>query len=105
MTPFHSTEKIGPKRSRTPEGFLVCHDVPLARTGIQEYGAHEIDDPAVTPPPGGFFRVERHEDEVFAPASVASWNGKLVTNDHPDDLLNPANAREHAVGTMLNVHR
>lgn len=105
MNLFHTTEKIGPKRGRTPEGYLVCYDVPLARVGFQEYGAHEIDDPAITAPPDGYFRVERVPDEVFHPDSIASWNGKPVTNDHPPDLLTPATTREYQVGTMINPRR
>jgi hypothetical protein len=104
-TPFHTTEKIGPKRARTPEGFLICYDVPLARTGFQEYAAHEIEDPAASPPPQGFFRVERTEGEVFSPVSIASWQGKPITNDHPPDLLTPNTCQGHSVGTMINPRR
>jgi hypothetical protein len=102
---FHTPEKIGPKRGRTPEGYLVCYDVPLARVGFQEYGEHEIDDPAISRPPDGFYRVERVPDEVFAPDSIASWNGKPVTNDHPPQLLTPATTRMYQVGTMINPRR
>ena len=28
--------------TKTPEGFLICHDVPIARTGQQEYLAGEL---------------------------------------------------------------
>lgn len=99
---FHAPEKIGPKRAKTPEGFLVCYDVPLARTGFQDYAAHEIEDAAITAPPDGYFRVERLADEVFAPTSLTSWNGKPVTNDHPPDLLTPADIAKYQVGTMIN---
>ncbi|MCI9311262.1 MAG: DUF2213 domain-containing protein, partial [Lawsonibacter sp.] len=27
---------------RTPEGYLICRDVPIARTGPQEYLAGEL---------------------------------------------------------------
>ena len=105
MNLFHAPEKIGPKRARTPEGYLVCYEVPLARVGYQQYMAHEITDPTVTDPPDGVFQVERVPDEVFAPDSIASWNGKPVTNDHPPDLLTPATTREYQVGTMINPRR
>lgn len=103
---FHTTSTLGPKRSKTPEGFLVCHDVALARTGFQRYAAHEIQDPAASPPPGGWYNVERTEDEVFTPASIASWNGKPVTNDHPPEgMLSPDTAHLFQVGTVLNPRR
>lgn len=103
---FHAPNVLGPKRSTTPEGFLVCHDVALARTGFQRYAAHEIQDPAASPPPGGWYNVERTEDEVFLPASVASWNGKPVTNDHPPEgMLSPTTTTMFQVGTVLNPRR
>lgn len=99
---FHA-EPIGPRRSRTPDGYLVLHDVPLARTGFQDYGGWEIEDHSITP--ADHYRVERTDGEVFSPESVASWHGKAVTNDHPPDLLSPANDREFRVGTMVNPRR
>lgn len=102
---FHTTEKIGPKRAKTPDGFLVCQDVPLARTGMQEYGAHEIVDAALATPPLGYYRVERTPDEVFRPESLASWHGKPVTNDHPPDLVTPRTFKTYSVGTMINPRR
>jgi hypothetical protein len=99
---FHA-EPIGEKRSRTPEGYLVCHDVPLARTGFQEYGGWEIEDPAVTP--ADKYRVERLEEHVFSPESIASWHGKAVTNDHPPALLTPETDKLYRVGTMINPRR
>ncbi len=99
---FHA-EPIGEKRSRTPEGYLVCHDVPLARTGFQEYGGWEIEDPAVTP--ADKYRVERLDEHVFSPESVASWHGKAVTNDHPPALLTPETDALYRRGTMINPRR
>ena len=28
--------------TKTPEGFLICHSVPIARTGTQEYYPREL---------------------------------------------------------------
>ena len=28
--------------TETPEGFLICHDVPIARTGRQDYLNREL---------------------------------------------------------------
>ena len=38
---FYTTARIGPKRSTTKEGYLICEDVPLARVGTMEYGPGE----------------------------------------------------------------
>lgn len=99
---FFVTEQIGPKRSRTPEGFLLCHDVPVGRIGIMDYLESEL--------PGvegdrGVIRVERSEDEVFALETIASASGKPLVNDHPDEDVTPENWRDLAHGSMMNPHR
>lgn len=99
---FYTTERIGPKRSKTPEGFMLCHDVPIARIGIMDYLEDEL--------PGvkgdrGVIRVQRQEDDVFKPEAIASFAGKPVVNDHPDEDVTPLNWRELAVGTTLNPRR
>jgi hypothetical protein len=38
---YHTIEQIGPKRSLTSHGFLLCRDVPIARTEMQLYGPGE----------------------------------------------------------------
>lgn len=30
-------DRISPHMTESPEGYLICHDVPIARTGPQEY--------------------------------------------------------------------
>lgn len=90
--------------SRTPEGFLICRDVPIARVGIQLYGPGETP---VDVGPDGVVYVDRPEEEVFAPEAVASFEGKDVVDDHPDDPrgIVPDNWRNLAVGHGQNVRR
>lgn len=102
------SEKIGNNRALTPEGFLLCTDVPIARTGTQIYRAGEIP----VPDKGGVIRVERSEDEVFNPESLASFNGKPVVDEHPFDQMEeegfditPDNHQQYAVGVTLNPRR
>lgn len=99
---FYVTERLGPKRSLTPEGFLLCQDVPVGRIGVMDYLESEL--------PGiegdrGVIRVQREEDEVFAPETIASASGKSVVDDHPDDDVTTENWRELEIGTMLNPRR
>lgn len=98
---FYVTEKLGPKQSLTPEGFLLCEEVPIARTGMLLYGPDEvpIDDK------DGFVKIFREEDEVFHPEAIASFMGKPVTNDHPATDVTPENWNELAVGTCMNPRR
>ena len=98
---FYTTIILSANQELTPEGFLVCRDVPIARTGTQLYGAGE------TPiaPLDGLVRIERTPEEVFHPRTIASFEGKSVTLDHPTEDVNPANWSRLAKGTVVNVRR
>lgn len=41
--------RISDHITETPEGYLVCHDVPIARTGTQKYLGRETPDPKENP--------------------------------------------------------
>ena len=99
---FYSTEKLGKKRSKTPEGFLLCEDVAIARTGMMVYGPNETP---IEAGPDGLVRIFREEDEVFRPETIASYHGKAVTVNHPEVDVNPSNWKELAVGTCINPRR
>jgi len=99
---FYTTVQLGKSRRVTPEGFLVCESVPIARTGIQMYGAGEVD---VEPDGTGHIMIERLPEEVFRAETVASFEGKPITIEHPPVFVTPENWREYSVGTMQNVRR
>lgn len=86
--------------TRTPEGFLICHNVPLARTGVQQYLGSEVERPEEE-----IVDVYRNEAEVFAPATLASFEGKPVTDEHPSRFVEPSNATAYTKGTCQNVRR
>jgi hypothetical protein len=100
--PVFTTEKIGPKRSMTPEGFMFCEDVPIARTGMMHYGPKETP---IDTGPDGVAYVTRDASALFARDTLASFNGKPVVNDHPDVDVNPDNWQKLAVGVCMNVRR
>lgn len=99
---FYTTEQIGPKQSLTPEGFLLCEDVPVARTGMMIYGPNETP---IEAGPDGLVKIHREDADVFRPETIASAQGKSVTNDHPDDDVTPNLWKELSHGIMLNVRR
>lgn len=99
---FHTTEKLGPKQSLTPEGFLLCLDVPLARTGMMIYGP---DETPIKASADGLVRIFREEAEVFNDITLASANGKPVVNEHPNGDVLPENWLELAKGVCLNPRR
>jgi hypothetical protein len=100
---FYTIEKLGNKQRLTPEGFLLCEDVPIARTGTQLYAAREV--PELEAGNDGTIVMERHEEDVFRPETIASVNGKSVTVDHPNDLVRPQSFRDLVVGVALNARR
>ncbi|MDN7433699.1 DUF2213 domain-containing protein [Burkholderia multivorans] len=99
---FYTIQKLGPKRSLTPEGFLLCEDVPVARTGEMLYAAGEVP---VEAGPDGLIRISRTPEEVFRDETLASCAGKPVTLDHPDDFVTPATYSQLGKGVMLNIRR
>ena len=86
--------------TETPEGFLICHDVPINRTGKQQYLCREIGLEGE-----GLVTVIRDEDEVFSAAAMASFEGKPVTQDHPPCAVEPHNYGMYTKGHAQNVHR
>lgn len=103
---FLTTERISDNMRRTPDGFLLCLNVPIARTGSLQYTPAEM--PHIPPGPGQFVTVERPEAMVFSPETLASFNGKPVVIGHPSTdsgLLTPSTARMAAIGNMQNIRR
>lgn len=95
-------ERLSEHRCKTPEGYLICIDAILARTGKQTYRKNEIfkdsDDETE-------IEIDRTEDEVFSPQTLASFENKPVTVEHPDEDVNVHNYKEYAVGFVRDVHR
>ena len=86
---------------REPEGYLLCLNVPVARTGTQDYLPEELglsSGSAVIP-------VLRPEAEVFSPETIASFEGMPVTNDHPPEGVDIGNIRALQKGHAHNIRR
>ena len=94
--------RISDSISRTPEGFLICRDVPIARVGVQEYLGREIGQ---TERPEEVFKVNRPAEEVFSPAAVASFEGKPVTENHPDEDVTSENYAQYIRGVVRDVRK
>lgn len=98
----YTTTRLGPKRSLTPEGFLLCQDVAVARTGVQLYNEDEVP---IDPDGTGVIRIDRLPEEVFRSETIASAEGKPITLEHPDEFVEPSNSRTLSRGSMINVRR
>lgn len=94
--------RISPHMTRTPEGYLICHDVPINRTGQQEYQAGELQ---LDGDPDRLVIVRRYPEDVFDPAALASFEGKDITQGHPPENLTPENQAAYSKGHVENVRR
>lgn len=94
--------KLSPHMTQTPEGFLICHDVKIARTGTQDYSSREI---GLDSQPERLIRVNRRPEDVFDPAAMASFEGKDVTNTHPAQMIGQENQAAYSKGHAENVRR
>lgn len=97
---FYSVAKLSSRLSETPEGFLVCEGVPITRAGDLLYAPSETPVDAGA---GGHTVISRTVEDIHDPATIASFEGKPVTINHPDDFVTPENWRELAVGVVQNV--
>lgn len=92
--------KISAHMTRTPEGFLVCQDVPICRTGVQQYLASEIGEAGCE-----LVDVERKASDVFKASAIASFEGKPVTDDHPQCEVDSSNYAAYTKGAVQNVRQ
>ena len=97
---FLSKVKLSNRRYKTPEGYLVCVDSIIARTGKQEYLKSEIfqdsnDDSVI--------QIDRPKSEVLSPSTIASFENKPLVDEHPDEDINVDNYRDYAIGFARDV--
>ena len=95
-------EKLSEHRYKTPEGYLICVDSILARTGKQTYNRSEIFGDSEN---DGLIEVDRKAEEVFSPETMASFENKPICVEHPDVDVNSGNISEFAVGFVRDIHK
>ena len=64
--------KLSDNITETPEGFLICHNVIIARTGMQEYSSSEVP---VKSKDGELVKIYREKSEVLRDETIASFEG------------------------------
>jgi hypothetical protein len=83
----------------SPEGYLLCTNVVLCRTGTQPYAERELNnsgsDARVT--------VHREAEDVLSDLHMGSLEGKPVTQNHPPVFLTPQNIAAYQKGHVQNV--
>ena len=92
--------QISPTRIQAEEGYILYTGVPIARTGSMVYGREEVGLDGE-----GTVNVYRDAADVFEPAAIASFEGKIVTDEHPPVMLDEQNVMRYIKGTVHNVRR
>lgn len=107
--------KISPNQFETPtEGYRICKNVPICRTGYQDYLGRELKkhpsyDPAWGLEDDQTYRVLRPLDEVTSPETVSTAEGKSVVDEHPPESIAPGSLisieteRELGCGHAQNI--
>lgn len=100
-------EPISPNKIETRDGYLICLDVPIARTGSQRYLKSElqITDEISDFVKDGENEIYRSEQEVFDEKTIASFEGAPLTYYHPNEQVNSSNWKTYAEGVVTNVRR
>lgn len=100
MRAFYGS-RISGHMIETPEGYLICKEVPIARTGNQDYRGSEFggEDPEKV------YKVKRLEEEVFSKAALASFEGKPVVDEHPNEDVTAENIKRYIKGTCRDIHQ
>ena len=87
-------ERLSEHRYKTSEGYLVCVDAILARTGSQTYLERELFDDKKDS--NQEISVLREPDQVFDEKTIASF-------ENPQDFVNSDNYKDLAVGFVRDV--
>lgn len=104
--------KLSDNVIKTPEGYLIFKDAVIARTGFQLYKAKELpqdelQDLGLKFNPDDDVNVYRSPEEVFSTRAIRSFEGKPVTDMHPDDgkLLTIETVEDYSCGHIQNVRQ
>jgi hypothetical protein len=112
MLTYYATRIPGKQHwFETIEGYRIYKDVPVCRTGYQEYLGSELKqhqdyDPAWNLQDDEVVQVYRPKEVVTAPETVASFEGKSVLDGHPPDyvaIVTADNDTEYAKGHGQNL--
>ncbi|HEY1645731.1 MAG TPA: DUF2213 domain-containing protein, partial [Candidatus Saccharimonadales bacterium] len=89
MAKNYYAQAISPHMSETIHGYLICEDVPICRSGFQEYlGSDLVGMPGYEDSwgidPNARYKVFRPKKEVLDSLTIKSFEGNTVVDEHPD---------------------
>lgn len=90
-------------RIRTPQGFLICKDVTLAKPMVKEYYAGELGIVDGFEPTD-IIKIYTSPDVLFSQPVIDGYNGSDTVMMHPKgNQLTSENYKDHVIGTAKNV--
>lgn len=93
-------EELSQNQGLTPEGYLICQNVPVSRTGVQYYLGSEL---GLQDKWNARIPVYRLAEDVFEPESLQSLESKPITDDHPQQSVTVQNASYLSMGHGRNA--
>lgn len=115
MATAYYASKISPNQFETPtEGYRICKNVPICRTGFQEYLGSELKkhpsyDDSWGLEDGETYKVFRPIEEVTSKETIGTAEGKSIVDEHPPEHIAPGSLisieteRELNCGHVQNV--
>ena len=86
----------------TPEGYLICQNAKIGRTGTMRYLGEEL---GIEECRGQEIEVIRTPEELFSAETIASFEGKPITNNHPSENLDVSTVSLQSRGHAQNVRK
>jgi uncharacterized protein len=104
---------LSPNMEMTPERYLICRNVPICRSGTQEYYGRELVgfpgyEESWGLEPETKYPVLRPPEEVLHPDTIRSFEGKSVVDTHPDtegNVIDIDNERDLGCGHVQDISR
>ena len=100
MAKAYYGSKISEHITKLSDGCIICHDVPIARTGTYKYLGSEVgmDTDEIVD-------VHREPEQVFSKKTIASFEGKAFCDMHPSVDVNIDNWPIYSKGELHDVRR
>src|ERR1700753_314469 len=99
--------------ARNDHGFVICKDAVIGRTGYQDYRVSQLSKTQLRDlglldrfnDPDEIVSVYRSPEEVFSDATIASFEGMTVTDNHPKEFVDAENNAALQRGHVQNIRR
>jgi hypothetical protein len=99
--------------ARNDQGYVICKDAVIARTGYQEYRVSQLSKKQLQQlgiedkfsDPDEIVQVYRSPEHVFSDETISSFEGMPVTDNHPKEFVNAENHAELQRGHVQNIRR